>query len=48
MKNYGIKDLIMLINKDSDDYDEKYIKIKFNLDDMLPLCYLMNLYVNYK
>ena len=48
MKNYGIKDLIMLINQDSDDYDEKYIKIKFNSDDMLPLCYLMNLYVNYK
>ena len=48
MKNYGIKDLIMLINKDSDDSDEKYIKIKFNSDDMLPLCYLMNLYVNYK
>ena len=48
MKNYGIKDLIMLINKDSDDYDEKYIKIKFNSDDMLPLCYLMNLYVNCK
>ena len=48
MKNYGIKDLIMLINKDSDDYDEKYIKIKFNSDDMLPLCYLMNLYVNYE
>ena len=48
MKNYGIKDLIMLINKDSDGYDEKYIKIKFNSDDMLPLCYLLNLYVNYK
>ena len=30
-------DLIRLITKNSDDYDEKYIKIKFNLDDELPL-----------
>ena len=30
-------DLIRLITKNSDDYDEKYIKIKFKLDDELPL-----------
>ena len=28
-----IRDLIRLITKNSDDYDEKYMKIKFNLDD---------------
>ena len=32
-----IRDLISLITKTSDDYDEKYMKIKFNLDDDLPL-----------
>ena len=32
-----IRDLIRSINKNSDDYDEKYIKIKFNSDDKLPL-----------
>ena len=32
-----IKDLIKSITKNSDDYDGKYIKIKFNLDDNLPL-----------
>ena len=26
-----------LITKTSDDYDEKYMKIKFNLDDKVPL-----------
>ena len=31
------KDLIRLITKSSDGYDEKYIKIKFNLCDKLPL-----------
>ena len=25
------------MTKNADDYDEKYIKIKFNLDDELPL-----------
>ena len=30
-----IKDLIRSITKNSDDYDEKYMKIKFNLDDEL-------------
>ena len=32
-----IRDLIRSITKNSDDYDEKYMKIKFNLADELPL-----------
>ena len=32
-----IKDLIRSITKNSDDYDKKYMKIKFNSDDELPL-----------
>ena len=32
-----IIDLIRSITKNSDDYDEKYMKIKFNSDDELPL-----------
>ena len=32
-----IRDLIRSINKHADDYDEKYMKIKFNSDDELPL-----------
>ena len=32
-----IKYLIRSITKNSDDYDEKYMKIKFDLDDDLPL-----------
>ena len=30
-------ELIRSITKNSDDYDEKYMKIKFNSDDKLPL-----------
>ena len=30
-----IRDLIRSVTKNSNDYDEKYIKIKFNLDDEL-------------
>ena len=42
MKRYDelcckIRDVIRLIIKNSDDYDEKYMKIKFNSDDELPL-----------
>ena len=42
MKNYEklqskIRELIRAITKNSDDYDEKYMEIKFNLDDELPL-----------
>ena len=32
-----IRDLIRSITKNLDDYDEKYMKIKFNSDDKLPL-----------
>ena len=32
-----IRDLIRLLTKNLDDYDEKYVKIKFNSDDVLPL-----------
>ena len=32
-----IRDLIRSITKNSDNYDEKYMKIKFNSDDELPL-----------
>ena len=32
-----IRDLVRLITKNTDDFDEKYMKIKFNSDDALPL-----------
>ena len=32
-----ISNLIRLISKNSDDYDQKYMKIGFNSDDELPL-----------
>ena len=32
-----IRDLTRSVTKKSDDYDEKYMKIKFNSDDELPL-----------
>ena len=32
-----MRDLIRLISKNSDDYDKKCMKIKFNSDDELPL-----------
>ena len=32
-----IKDIIRSLTKNADDYDEKYMKVKFNLDDELPL-----------
>ena len=32
-----IRDLIRSITKNLDDYDEKYMKIKFDSDDNLPL-----------
>ena len=35
MKN--VRDLMRSITKSSDDYDEKYLKIKFNSDEELPL-----------
>ena len=36
-----IRDLIRSITKSSDDYDKKYMKIKFNSDDELPLKKMM-------
>ena len=32
-----IRDLIKSVTKNADDYDEKYMKTKFNSDDKLPL-----------
>ena len=37
MKNFGVTSEIRSITKNSGDYDEKYMKIKFNSDDELPL-----------
>ena len=34
---HKIRYLIRPITKSSEDYDEKYVKIKFNSDDELPL-----------
>ena len=31
-----VRDLIRSLTKDSDDYDKKYMKIKFKSDDELP------------
>ena len=35
--NGYFEDLIRSLTKNSDDYDENYMKIKFNSDDKLPL-----------
>ena len=32
-----IRDLIKSVTKKSDDYDKKYMRIKFDTDDQLPL-----------
>ena len=32
-----IRDIIKSVTKKSDDFDEKYIKVKFDLDDNVPL-----------
>ena len=39
MKNCRVKsrDLIRSVTKNSDDYDEKHMKMKFNSNDKLPL-----------
>ena len=42
LKKYGelwknVKDLVRSVNNNSDDYNEKYMKIKFNSDNNLPL-----------
>ena len=38
------RDLIRLMTKISDGYDEKYMKIQLNLDDELPLNEIMNIF----
>ena len=40
-----IEDLIRSITKNSDDYDEKYKKIKFDSDDDLPLHKTIKVYI---
>ena len=39
-----IKDLIKSITNTSGDYDEKYMQIKFDSDDNLPLGKILSLY----
>ena len=38
-----VRDLIRSITKNSDDYDENYMKIKFNSNDELPLNKMMEI-----
>ena len=47
MKNYGTKSKMLLIRSvtiNSDNYDEKYMKIKLNSDEHLPLSKMLKLY----
>ena len=45
MKNYGtIKHLIRLTSINTDDYNKKYMEIKFSSDDNLPLKKTLELY----
>ena len=37
IRSITVDKIIRSITKNSDDYDEKYMKIKFNSDDELPL-----------
>ena len=39
-----MRDLIRSMTKKSDNYDEKYLKIKFNSNDYLPLKKMLELY----
>ena len=39
-----IRDIIRTITNNSDDYDKKYIKVKFELDDDLPLNKAIEIY----
>ena len=39
-----IRDLFRSITKNSDDYHEKYVKIKFDLDDNLPPNKMIEIY----
>ena len=40
-----IRDLIRSITKNSDNYDEKYMKIKFDSDDDLPINKMIEIYI---
>ena len=40
----NIKNTVGSVTKTSGDYDEKYMKIKFNLADNLPLYQILKLY----
>ena len=40
----NLGDFIGSVTKNSDDYDEKFMKIKFNLDDGLPLNKTINIH----
>ena len=47
MKNYGTKSKMLLIRSitiNSDNYGEKYMKIKLNSDEHLPLSKMLKLY----
>ena len=39
-----MRDLIRSITKNSNNYDEKYVKVKFNSDDDLPLNKMIEIY----
>ena len=39
-----IRDLIRSITKNSDDHDEKYMKIKFSLDEELPVNKMLEIF----
>ena len=47
MKNCGIKseNWLKSITNNPDNYDKKYMEIKFNLDGDLPLNYRLELYI---
>ena len=40
-----IRDLIKAVTKISDDYDEKYMRIKFDTDDKLPLNKILKIHI---
>ena len=40
-----IRDLIKAVTEKSDDYDEKYMRIKFDTDDKLPLNKILKIHI---
>ena len=40
-----IRDLIKAVTEKSDDYDEKYMTIKFDTDDKLPLNKILKIHI---